>query len=75
MYKHVKQINVEKSINHISDKELNKVLDEEQLLAYQSTNINTSLPWKNLDNLDDEIQYVTDEEIDAYFKENNISTN
>ena len=75
MYKHVKQINVEKSINHISDKELDKVLDEEQLLAYQSTNINTSLPWKNLDNLDDEIQYVTDEEIDAYFKENNISTN
>ncbi len=75
MYKQVKQINVEKSINLISDKELNEVVEEEQLLAYHSTNSNTSLPWKNLDNLDEEMQYVTDEEIDAYFKENNISIN
>jgi hypothetical protein len=75
MYHQAKQIDVEKSINQISDKELNKVLEEEQLLAYQSTNTTTSLPWKNLDNLDEEIQYVTDKEIDAYIAENNISTN
>ncbi len=75
MYKQVKQINVEKSINLISDNDLNTVFEEEQLLAYHSTYNNTSLPWKNLDNLDEEMQYVSDEEIDAYFKENNISIN
>lgn len=75
IYKQVKQINVEKSINLISDNDLNTVFEEEQLLAYHSTYNNTSLPWKNLDNLDEEMQYVSDEEIDAYFKENNISIN
>lgn len=75
LYKQVKQINVEKSINLISDNDLNTIVDEEQLLAYHSTYTNTSLPWKNLDNLGEEMQYVSDEEIDAYFKENNISIN
>lgn len=75
IYKQVKQINVEKSINLISDNDLNTIVDEEQLLAYHSTYTNTSLPWKNLDNLDEEMQYVSDEEIDAYFKENDISIN
>ncbi|MBS4042705.1 MAG: hypothetical protein KGZ59_02690 [Chitinophagaceae bacterium] len=75
LHQQVKQIDIEKSINHISDQELNQVLEEEQLIAYQSTNKSTSLPWTNLDNLDEELKYVTDEEIDSYFKENNISIN
>ena len=75
LHHQVKQIDIEKSINHISDQELNKVLEEEQLLAYQSTNKSTALPWTNLDNLDEELKYVTDEEIDSYLKENNISIN
>lgn len=75
MYQQSKKINVTESINQISELELNKVLEEEQLIAYQSTNTNSSLPWGNLDNLEEEMQYVTDEEIDAYFKINNISIN
>lgn len=75
MYHQTKQINVEESITHLSDVDLNKVFDEEQLIAYQSTNSTTTLPWDNLDNLDVEMQYVTDDEMDAYIKENNLSIN
>ena len=72
MYNATKNIDIEKSISNLSDNEIRKVLNADQSLASNS-NTTSALPYKNLDDLNQEFQYVTDEEMESYITENNIT--
>ena len=71
-YKQAIKTDIEQSVLQISDAELSNVLDLEKNITANLSDETTILPWQNINNLQEEIKVVTDEEIKAYFKENNI---
>jgi len=70
-YHQALKTNVEKSVVNISDTDLNTEVETDKS-SYVSADETNILPWNSLDNLQDEIQFITDEEIDFYIKENKI---
>jgi len=62
-------INIEKSILNVSDNDLSKELGTEET-AIAGVDDVSLLPFQNITNTKDEIQYISDEEIENYMKEN-----
>lgn len=60
------------SLQNISDTILSKEIDNDKL-SFVSNEETTTLPWQTLADLQEEIKFVTDEEMDFYLKENNIT--
>jgi hypothetical protein len=71
-YHQALKINIEKSVSSISDTDLNNAVEANKLNFYVADDINVVLPWNNLDNLKDEIKFISDEEIQFYIEENKI---
>lgn len=59
------------SLQNISDTVLSKAINNEKIVL-ASNEETTILPWQNLADLQNEIQFVTDEEMEDYIKDNNI---
>lgn len=74
LHQNSKQINIESSLQNLSDAEINSALESDHSLASNSSTT-VSLPWNNLDDLEQEFKYISDEEISTYLTENNFAIN
>ena len=66
-------INIEKSILNVSDNDLSKELGTEET-AIAGVDDVSLLPFQNITNTKEEMQFVSDEEIENYMKENKTPT-
>ena len=60
------------SLQNINDTELKKEMETDKTTYTVNEDATATLPWQSLANLQDEMQFVTDEEMDLYIKENNL---
>jgi hypothetical protein len=68
----IKKIDIEASIQSLPEAELLKGIEAERTSLVSTDDI-TALSLQDLSNLQDEIQSASDEEIEVYLKENNVS--
>ena len=66
------KIDIQASIQNLPETELIKGIESEKTSLVSTDDVVSSL--LDLSNLQDEIQFVSDEEIEVYLKENNVST-
>jgi len=64
--------NVEQSLKNMSDAELTKNLDETKIVSDNIADEIAVSPWQNFSDLNEDIQIISDDEMKAYLKENNI---